>query len=221
MTVTRSNTVHFIIVFLLLLAAALFKTTWSPAGDVPMKKSFDSFPAKIDIWQGKNQPLSDKVLDVLGLTDYIMRDYIPSSGEKDGAMSLPVNLYVGYYSSQSKGKTYHSPKNCLPGGGWELTEIIPVDLIVAGEKHVINSVLIQKGLEKQLVLYWFQDRGRVISSEYAAKIYLFLDTVMKKRSDGTFVRIMAPVRNSIEETLKEEILFAKAIYPLLKEHLPE
>jgi len=188
---------------------------------VPLKKDFVDFPLDIAGWKGKSDVLDEKVLDVLGLTDYMMRNYAPVNGERGDQLTLPINLYVGYYASQAKGKTYHSPKNCLPGSGWELTDIDAVPVDFEGTTYEINKVMIQKGLERQLVLYWFQDRGRVISSEYWAKIYLVYDSIFRKRTDGTFVRIMAPVKNSVDSTLKEELVFAESILPLLKQHLPD
>ncbi|MDH3972760.1 MAG: EpsI family protein [Deltaproteobacteria bacterium] len=212
---------RFFTVLFLLISAFIFRLYWSPGTGVPLKKNFVDFPLEISGWKGRSATLDKEVLHVLGLTDYMMRDYVPLNSLSRLRATLPINLYVGYYASQAKGKTYHSPKNCLPGSGWELTGIDTVPVDFNGTTYKINKVLIQKGLEKQLVLYWFQDRGRVIASEYWAKIYLVFDSVMKKRTDGTFIRIMAPVKSSLDDTLKEEILFAKSMFPFLKEHLPD
>lgn len=209
------------IVIALLLSTFVFRVYWSPGEGIPMKKGFADFPSIVSGWEGNSQTLDKKVLDVLGLTDYIMINYLPSTVDPNDQFTLPINLYVGYYASQSKGKTYHSPKNCLPGSGWELTGIDTVPVNFEGTAYHINKVLIQKGLEKQLVLYWFQDRGRVIASEYWAKIYLVLDSIMKKRTDGTFIRIMAPIKSTLDDNLKEQILFAETIFPYLKEHIPD
>lgn len=215
------NYLRLFTVIALLFSTFLFRTYWTPGEGVPLRKHFVDFPIDITPWKGKSDTLDEEVLSILGLTDYLMRNYIPVADGNDGSLVLPMGLYVGYYASQAKGKTYHSPKNCLPGSGWELAEIDTVPVDFDGTTYNINKVLIQKGLERQLVLYWFQDRGRVISSEYWAKVYLIYDSIFKKRTDGTFIRIMAPVLTSIDNTLKEELHFAKTVYPLLKQHLPE
>ncbi len=85
----------------------------------------------------------------------------------------------------------------------------------------MNKVVIQKGLERQLVVYWFQDRGRIIASEYWAKIYLVYDSIFRRRTDGTFVRVVAPIIGSVDETLSGEVKFIKMVMPILKEHLPD
>ena len=94
----------------------------------------------------------------------MMRVYVPTQEGQGRAM--PLWLYVGYYQSQRTGSTYHSPKNCLPGSGWQFVESDHVSVPVSnGQSILINKVLIQKGLDKQVILYWYQDRGRVIASE--------------------------------------------------------
>jgi EpsI family protein len=175
---------------------------------------------EIEGWKGKQTLLDEKVLRVLGVSDYILRDYIPQTPQIQGKPVLPITLYVGYYDSMRKGKTYHSPKNCLPGSGWQLTEKESISVDFSGKTHVINKVLIQKDLDKQLVLYWYQDRGRIIASEYWGKIFLVTDSIKRKRTDGAFVRITTPIVSSEEDAFKAELSFARSIFPYLKEYLP-
>jgi EpsI family protein len=216
----HSNNKHFLAAVFVLFAAFLFRISWSPGENVPLKKEFATFPMEIDGWKGKQKLFDEKVLNVLGVSDYILRDYIPQTPQIQGNPVLPVTLYVGYYESQRKGKTYHSPKNCLPGGGWQLIEKELISVDFSGKTHVINKVLIQKDLDKQLVLYWYQDRGRIIASEYWAKIYLVTDAIKKRRTDGAFVRITAPIVSSAEDTFKAELSFAKSTFSHLNKHLP-
>ena len=213
-----AENIRFLTASLILVIAIVFKTAWSPGEPVPLKKSLDSFPLEIGPWQGKSASLGDNILDVLHVTDYLTKIYLPVASQR---YSLPINLYVGYYQSQGKGKTYHSPRNCLPGSGWEFTSAtyLPVDF--QGESYKINKVVIQKGPKRQLLLYWYHDRGRIIAGEYWAKFYLVYDSIIKRRSDGALVRIIAPIKDSIDKTLAEEIAFINAMLPLLREHLPD
>ena len=194
----------------------------------PHRESFSTFPLEIGSWKGREIGLSQDVVFAVGADDYMMRTYIPKSNES-GTFSLPVNLYVGYYETQRKGKTYHSPQNCLPGGGWQITGLSQVEIEApdwvlmsggTGQTVVINKALIEKGLEKQLVLYWYQDRGRTVASEYWAKIFLVFDAMTRNRTDGSLVRVMAPVRISEEDTLRELVEFSRAMFPYLKGYLP-
>ncbi len=187
--------------------------------EVPIKKPLSTFPTQIGAWKWINQsPLSDGVRKVLGVDDYIQYDYVSEDG-------MPVNLYVSYFSrTGSGGKGYHSPKNCMPGGGWNVLHSEPLTLTVSHSRPLaveINKMLMQKGAGKEVVFYWYQCRGRIISSEYMDKIYLVLDSVFKRRSDGAFIRIMSPAQDGQEAKTVEYLKnFTKQVIPVLEEHLP-
>jgi EpsI family protein len=214
-----------------IVALVMLASTWglllslSQAEPLIPRKSFAEFPLTIsDRWQGKELGIEQTVLDVLKLNDYMMRVYIPQELIKDRENRkglAPVYLYVGYYQSQRTGATYHSPKNCLPGAGWQFmdSEQVPV-MVPGGGAPIINKVMIQKGLDKQVILYWYQDRGRIIASEYSAKGFLIWDSMTKKRTDGSLVRISVPVRTSDEQAFAEGFEFMRDIFPLLGQYLP-
>ena len=215
-----------------IVALVMLASTWglllslSQAEPLISRKSFVEFPLTIgDRWQGKELGMDPKVLEVLKLNDYMMRVYIPQELIKGGENPkglAPVYLYVGYYQSQRTGATYHSPKNCLPGAGWQFvdSEQIPV-MLARGDAPVINKVVIQKGLDKQVILYWYQDRGRIIASEYWAKGFLVWDSMTKKRTDGSLVRISVPVvGKSEEQAFAEGFEFLRDVFPLLGQYLP-
>ncbi len=183
----------------------------------PLRKDFTDFPLHIEQWTGRELGIGAEILQVLKVDDYMMRQY-------RGAQGPPIGLYVGYYKSMRQGATYHSPKNCLPGSGWYFVQTGKMRLSVAdqaGKTVEINKFVIQKGLDKQLVLYWYQDRGRVITSEYWAKIYMVWDAIFKNRTDGAFVRLTVPFTNDNEEKVLEQAeAFTERVFPLLQEYLP-
>jgi EpsI family protein len=184
------------------------------------KKPFSQFPLVIaDKWHGKELGMEQGVLDVLRLSDYMMRVYVPSQAEQERV--TPLWLYVGYYQSQRTGSTYHSPKNCLPGSGWQFAETDHVTVPVSGTTSIqINKVLIEKGLDKQIILYWYQDRGRVIASEYWAKGYMIWDAMTKNRTDGSLVRISVPVTTTTEDAYQYGLSFLRDAWPLLVDYMP-
>jgi EpsI family protein len=188
------------------------------------RKPFSEFPMTLGgKWKGVEVGMEQSVLDILKLTDYMQRYYAPTQGTNGlrKGETLPVWLYVGYYQSQRTGATYHSPKNCLPGAGWQFMESEHVPIEVPGwPPIIINRVLIQKGLEKQVILYWYQDRGRVIASEYWAKAYLLWDAMKSNRTDGALVRISVPVNQSTEQAYAQGVEFLREIYPRLRSNLP-
>jgi EpsI family protein len=195
------------------------------------RKPFSELPLQIGSFAGRDREMGADVLALLRLTDHVMRVYSPRvegprpSGAFEGQTrqaAAPVWLYVGYYGSQRTGATYHSPKNCLPGGGWVFKSSEHVTGVLPGLPDAeINRVVIEKGFDRQLILYWYQDRGRVIASEYAAKGYLILDAATRNRTDGALVRISTPVIGSEDEAFRHAVDFVEQLFPSLATHLPE
>lgn len=190
---------------------------------VPPALPLGDFPMQIAGWTGAPQPPFDAdTLRILGVDDYLTRAYF------DRAHNA-VGLYIGYYRSQRQGDTMHSPLNCLPGSGWEPLSNTRISVPVTnaagdGSSITINRYVVQKGLDRQLVLYWYQAHGRVTASEYWSKFYLVRDAVRLNRTDGAIVRVIAPV---LGETADDEahaerqgIDFVQALFPRLAGFLP-
>jgi EpsI family protein len=184
------------------------------------RESFDSFPMEVANWRATvDPPLEDDILKVLGVDDYLSRIYY-----RPGAA---VGLYMGYYGSQRQGDTIHSPLNCLPGAGWEPVRqgsLTIANADGAGRDITVNRYIVQKGLERQLVLYWYQSHGRVVANEYWSRAYLINDAIRLNRTDGSMVRVIAPIPvganddGAAAEKLAEE--FVRVIFPLLPAYLP-
>jgi EpsI family protein len=139
-----------------------------------------------------------------------------------------VGLYMGFYGSQRQGDTIHSPLNCLPGAGWQPVSEGRLQIANAdgqGRDITVNRYVVQKGVERQLVLYWYQSHGRVVASEYTSKLYLIHDAIRLNRTDGSMVRVIAPIKvNAADEGAAAERLaeeFVRVIFPLLPAYLPQ
>ena len=191
----------------------------------PLRESLAGLPMQIGPWIGRdNAPFSKEVLDVLRVDEYLNRTYSASPGQV-------VGLYVGYYASQRQGQTMHSPMNCMPGSGWEPLGRARVKVEMQGSREStlrvaeINRVVVQKGLDRMLVFYWYQAHGRVIASEYWGKIYTVVDAIRLNRSDGSMVRIIVPVDsrkpNDEEAAAQAALDFARELFPVLGRYLPE
>jgi exosortase D (VPLPA-CTERM-specific) len=141
-----------------------------------------SFPVQFEHWQGTHHALDKEVLQTLGLTDYLMTDFVDEAGAN-------VNFYVAYYESQRKGNSPHSPSVCIPGGGWEIADIVRT--VIKGLP--VNRVLIRKDQQSQLVYYWFRERGRDVANEYLKKWMLFEDAWRLNRTDGALIRVVTPI----------------------------
>jgi len=186
---------------------------------VPTRKTFTSFPQDIAFFEGgKRRYFKNNEQEILKVTDYILMDYKTEDNKY-------VNLYVGYHESQRTGAAPHSPRACIPGGGWEIASLDRIKLLdnlQEGELFDSNRLIIKKGSQKTLVYYWFQQRGEIFANEYMMKWDLFKDGLFQNRSDGAMVRLTTQVfpYESIEQADNRLKLFAKSLMPVLSEYIP-
>jgi exosortase D (VPLPA-CTERM-specific) len=185
---------------------------------IPERDTFVQFPLIKNGWVGREGTIAAPVLETLNLTDYAMVDYQQADDPKS------VNFYVAYYASQRAGASIHSPRSCIPGGGWEITQLGQLDLssVLGMQGPNVNRVIIRLGEQKQLVYYWFEQRGRSFTNEYLAKWYLFQDSLTMNRSDGALVRLVTSVPPNTDEALADKRLqnFLKDFYPDFPRYLP-
>lgn len=182
----NAGSARFVTLVALLVFGAATVNWLSLRGEVSVERTpLAQLPAKLGEWSQKgNETRFDKQTEsVLRATDYTMRDY-----ELGGRTA---NVYVGYYASQRTGATYHSPKNCLPGSGWVMKEPELIEIKTAsGNSFKANRFIIESGKYRAVMIYWYQGRGRVESSEYLDKLHTVLDSVTMARTDGAMVRVM-------------------------------
>ena len=202
--------------FLLLCAAGTAVFFISGRSEIiPDRSRFVAFPERIGPWQGRTTLIEPEIEQGLGLDDYILSDYEGSDGKM-------VNLYVAYYASQRKGESPHSPIVCIPGGGWQIIKFERTSYTDSGAKLPLNRVIIERNSTKEVVYYWFDERGRKIVNEYLAKWYLFADAIMMNRTDGALVRLITRVHAGENERDADERLqaFIRDAVPSLSEYLP-
>ncbi len=199
---------------ILALQAALFYT--ANHGDAtPLAASLSAFPTTVGMWHMQQEgEIDQETRDVLKADDYLTRAYVSGEG---GA-----NLFIAYFKTQRQGASPHSPKNCLPGSGWEQIKSGRVDVPVSnlGSIH-INQYIVAKGQQQAVVYYWYQSQGRVIADEFAAKFYLVSDSVRHHRSDTSLVRVWVPVvGGNTQQAEKIGTDLIESMYPVVKGYLP-
>jgi EpsI family protein len=154
---------------------------------VPLAGSLSTVLAHVDGYRIEEQHVSDEERKVAGMTDYVARIYWrPDS-------TVAFTTYVGYYDQQAQGKAMHSPKNCLPGAGWEVLRPGTATISGATGEHVVNRYLLKNGAQQAVVYYWYQGRGRVVASEYLVKWDLLRDAALKGHTEEALVRVIVPV----------------------------
>ncbi|MGH9469631.1 MAG: exosortase C-terminal domain/associated protein EpsI [Terriglobia bacterium] len=201
----------------LLLLAVFVLHSHSHAEILPLHRKLAEFPAQIGAWDGSTLTIPAEDLSVLGPGDFLERLY------RDPGTSANIDLFLAYFPSQRTGDTIHSPKHCLPGSGW-----LPVSASVIhvpwGNGNVLNAndYLLQLGLSKEVVIYWFQSHGRTLASEYWQRFYLIADALRTNRTDGALVRVITPVMagEPVSSATERALGFTKQILPLLGQYIP-
>ncbi len=149
---------------------------------------FAMFPREMGGWSGTSALLSSEIEKVLKADDYYSAAYT------DPAEAEYVDFFVAYYDKQTEGGGIHSPEVCIPVGGWEMSRITPTTVDQAGvPAFEANRAIIQKGSSRQLVYYWFEQRGRRLTNDYIAKFYTVWDSITMGRTDGALVRVITPI----------------------------
>jgi EpsI family protein len=198
----------------LVVQAVLFYS--ASRGEVaPNASPLNKFPIMVGGWRLEQEGVIDKdTQDILKADDVLTRTY---AGQEGGA-----NLFIAYFKTQRQGQSPHSPKNCLPGSGWQQVESSRVDVPIEGERPIhINRYVVEKGGSQSVVYYWYESQGRVIADEFAAKFYLVSDSIKYHRSDTALVRVVVPIlagRTEAAEKVGND--FVQAFYPAVREYLP-
>ena len=207
-----------IVLSIFLLTGGLVVNAWEYLGDVHVERAeLAGFPKDLGEWKqtGGDEKFDNETMAILRASDYLLRNY----RGRDGRV---MNFYVGYYASQRNGATYHSPLNCLPGSGWVLKEPAKLTITPTGRAAFqANRYVIQNGDHKELLVYWYQGRGRAIASEYWGKVYTVLDSVRLRRSDGAMVRITTPIGKSEAQALEAAADLAAQASTKLPEFIPD
>jgi EpsI family protein len=197
-----------------LLGASVLLHTMSHGETIIPRRPLGELPYSFATWAGEERPIEERIVQAVGVSDYTSRVYIDQTG-------APIQLYIGYYASQRTGDTIHSPKNCLPGAGWDPIHSGYVTISLQGERQiVVNEYVIQQDLNKQMVFYWYQSRGRVIASEYSAKFWMVADAISRNRTDGALVRVITPMNDSEVDARARLTHFTQVLFPHLDGILP-
>jgi len=207
-----------ILTVILAVQAAFFYSA-SHGDATPLSAPLMAFPTNLGAFslyqEGVVEP---EVLEVLKADDTLSRTYRSSDGL--------ANLFMAYFKTQRTGQSPHSPKNCLPGSGFQPVENGTADIQAGGDTIHINRYLVSRGENESLVMYWYQSQGRVIADEFAAKFWLIADSIRKHRSDTALVRVVVPVMRTEdgrgrETAQKTAVAFVQAAYPQIKAYFPQ
>ncbi len=212
----RNKYVAFLTVVLLAQATVFYAA--SRGEKMPTGPALDLFPSQLAQWrETQNFPVEQEIREQLKADDMLNRLYTGADGRE------MAGLFVAYFKTQRTGQSPHSPKNCLPGSGWEPEATGFLDVTVQGQPEPIriNRYVVSHGDETSVVLYWYQSQRRVIASEFSAKFWLVMDSIKYHRSDTALVRVTVPVfKNDRDAATRTGVSFVQTVFPVLKSYLP-
>ena len=183
---------------------------------MPLVEPLATLPMSLEGFSGKDLEVPPEQQAIAGMSSYVMRIF----EEPKDAGGRAFSVYVGYYESQTQGKSIHSPKNCLPGAGWEPINAGTTTIPVGTAAVSVNRYLLGKESQTALVYYWYQGRGRIAANEYKVKWNLLQDKALRGRSEETLVRIVVPYSGSAAAADSVATRVAAELIPKIEAHLP-
>jgi len=177
---------------------------------------FSLIPIEDGGYFGDEHRFSDQSYEVLQADTSTLRLYTDES-------ETAVWLFIGYFDSQKYGSQIHSPRHCLPGGGWKITRIEPFELEVDGAgKRRVNRLVIADRDRVDLMFYWYETRGGAIRSEFDLKWDLMMNSLRLRPTDAAIVRINLPLRGyeDIDAGTERALRFLRVYLPAIERSLP-
>lgn len=209
---------RFVLAIALIAGTSLYVHGRGHDDQVPPHQDVTNFPRTLGDWQGgPDIPFTADTLQVLGPGEFMERNYQAPDAR------APVDLFLAYFPSQRSGDTIHSPRHCLPGAGWQFAQESEIQLKEPwGRPITVNYYVIEKGNDRQVVLYWYQAHGRVVANEYRAKFYQMWDAMRLNRTDGSLVRVITAVApgENLASARDRAAGFAEQLLPLLRSYIP-
>ena len=184
----------------------------------PPRTAFANFPLTLPGgWTGRAGHIDEDLVAALELDDYLLVDYVNPPGQG-------VNFYIAYYASQTGAeKASHSPQTCIPGGGWKITDLKVIDIPLGnGRMQPANRALIERGEQRQVVYYWFKQRGRQVTGDWLVKWDIIRDSILTGRTDGALVRLVGRVApdetaDNVDQRLQG---FVRTVDPIVPAFVP-
>jgi EpsI family protein len=185
----------------LLLVGCLFVWNARSQAAIRLNAPLSSVLPTVPGYVATDQKLNAEEIRVAGMNTYAARVF-----RRDSAYAF--STFVSYYERQTQGKTIHSPRNCLPGTGWEVLSPGTAQVQWDGVPRTVNRYLLKNGPATALVYYWYQGRGRVVANEYVVKWNLLRDAAVAGHTEEALVRVVVPVSEGRDGRNQERVLAA-------------
>ncbi|MBF0397751.1 MAG: EpsI family protein [Desulfobacterales bacterium] len=187
------NRKHFLIVIIILCSSLYIKWRIDSGWFKIQNVHAANIPNILGGWGGQDLPLDKDVAAELKPDLIISRRYFNEKMEF-------VDFYGVFYSMQERGRTFHTPMNCYPASGWDILESETIMI----KKTALKKAIINKGLEKRILYYWFYAGGRSTSNQYINKLMTLYSALFNRRTDGGLVTVSCNL-NMLEDVEKNFI----------------
>jgi EpsI family protein len=157
-------------------------------------------PDVIGDFRGREEPLPERALEVLGTRDATLRLF------RSGAMEVRLALVV----SEGDRQAAHPPEVCLEGAGYEVLcrETVAIDGIEDGAVRLVAA----RAGEREEVLYFYAVGDRLLGSYLRHQFRTALARLAARPERTALVRLSAPEGPGSTQALAG---FARALLPVL------
>lgn len=183
----------------------------------PSTPAPERFPLTFGPWRTfRVDPIDADVAAELRADRLVSRTYIAAPGQSFASL-----LMAWFQTQQGGARQPHSPKVCLPSGGWTPRIVDEITIDTLAGPITVNRYVVDKDTQSAVVLYWYQTPRRVIAGEWAAKFWLAADALRDRRTDTALVRVTTwPSRGGDQAATAIASDFVRNLYPRLREYLP-
>ncbi len=204
----KNNLSNYLIAIFLTAVAAVVVFQANRIEPIENKRLYD-FPPVIGEWKAQEIVMDKYIYESLETPYAFLRDYFSSR------YPYPVNFSIVWFDDRNI--AIHAPESCLGGVGNFVKEKGTVRVRLDRE-YDINKLMVGNNGTKQVVLYFYDEDGYITTSQSSLRWRVLLKRLQFKRSSVSFIRLMAPIIGSEEETIKTMQAFLNSAYPFIPEY---
>jgi len=193
-------------------------------------------PLRFGEWRGVEHLSDDKVSEILGTPDNLMRTYTNEEGREvifaavfaennRRAAHPPEQCYRGQ-GMELVYKTYRTYPMPLPAGGYVSGDVVITDLSVGETMDFrVRELIVAKGSQRKVVHYWFKTGKRCTSSFVRHEINMFSNALFGSAPvSNALLRVSSYAESDsekdIEAARRAVQAFAQAVFPYTISALP-
>jgi EpsI family protein len=201
------SVVAFGISILILCGTAIVLQLWKPH-PASLKQPLTALSMSVGAWSGQDLNTIDSPLKDMNPDGLLYRQYANLTGQR-------ATVNIAYFASQDEERKVVSYRNAWLSEGME---VLP--LVTDQGTFFIGKTIKKRGKQgPEIVYFWFDIDGDIITDRYIAKIGTIRDTIIKHRTNGAVIFLSFPKTATMNEM--ENKAFVGQIFPLIRKLLQQ